>query len=101
MAIRNLQRIEVGFDVFLADGAASFGAVRNVRDDRLIVNVENAGDLAIPLEAVVKVAADKVILDWNQLPPRVQEAIRHTTDVEDFPPRDEGEVELVGALPLE
>jgi len=69
MATRN---IEVGFSVFLGDGAASFGAVRNVLDDRMIVNVENGGDLLIPLAAVVKVAEQKVIVDWNQLGQEVQ-----------------------------
>jgi hypothetical protein len=88
--------IEIGYDVFLGDGADAFGAVRDIVPDGrpvLVVNVENAGDVQIPLDAVTKVASKKVLVDWAQLDPSVQEAIRHTLDKEDFPPPNQ-EVDL-------
>jgi hypothetical protein len=106
MATRKLPLIEPGYSVCLYDGGDSFGAVRRLvlaRDGAapvLEVNVENAGDLLIPLDAVDKVAAQRVVVRWDRLPPEVQEAIRHTVDQEDFPPPG-GEVELVQRAPDE
>jgi hypothetical protein len=91
-----LPYIEIGYDVFLGDGADAFGAVRDIVPDGrpvLVVNVENAGDVQIPLDAVTKVASKKVLVDWARLDPSVQEAIRHTLDKEDFPPPSQ-EVDL-------
>jgi hypothetical protein len=87
----------IDFQVFLADGASAFGAVRAVRPfgrQSLRVNIEGAGDVEIPLDAVVKVVAQRVVVAWDRLTPEVQEHIRHTLDVEDFPPDDEPEAEL-------
>ncbi len=95
-----LPLIEIGYQVFLADGAASFGAVRDIVPDGqpvLRVNIEGAGDVRIPLDAVEKVASKRVVVKWERLDDHVQEAIRHTLDREDFPPADEDEVELVPA----
>jgi hypothetical protein len=92
-----LPLIEIGFETFLADGAAAFGAVRAVAPGgrpELMVNVEGAGDVRIPLSAVEKVVLDKVVVRWDALEEDVQQAIKHTLDQEDFPPADEGEVEL-------
>lgn len=86
--------VELGYPVFLVDGADAFGAVRGVTRQHLWVNIENAGDFRIPFGAVEKVASKKVVVRWELLPPEVQEAIRHTLDVEDFPeylPDDEAE----------
>jgi hypothetical protein len=99
-----LPYIEIGYPVFLGDGADAFGAVRDIVPDGrpvLVVNVEGAGDLEVPLDAVVKVASKKVILDYAMLDEQVHRAIQHTLDVEDFPPEGEGEVELVGATSYE
>ncbi|MBI4509258.1 MAG: hypothetical protein HY698_06455 [Deltaproteobacteria bacterium] len=95
---RRLPFIEVGYPVFLLDGADAFGAVREVLFRNLpviLVNVEGAGDFAIPLEAIDKVVNKKVVVRWEMLGEALQEAIRHVQDVEDFPPPDEGEVDLV------
>jgi hypothetical protein len=94
--VTRLPYIEIGYQVFLGDGADAFGAVRDIVPDGrpvLLVNIENAGDVKVPLDAVVKVASKKVIVDWDRLDPQVQEAIRHTIDAEDFPPPG-GEVDL-------
>ena len=42
------EKIREGFDVFLAGGDKSFGAVRQVRKSELVVYVENAGDFEVP-----------------------------------------------------
>jgi hypothetical protein len=100
---RKLPLIEVGFQVFLRDGGPSFGAVRRVvfgAAPQLEINVEGGGDFRIPLDAVAKVAAQRVVLRWSALPTSMQEAIRHAADAEDFPPPD-GEVELVRAAESE
>ena len=93
--------IEIGDQVFLADGGAAFGAVRAVgvggRPD-LRVHVEGSGEHVIPYEAIAKVASQKVIVSWDRLGVEVQRAIAHALDHEDFPPPGE-EVELVPAPP--
>lgn len=85
---RDDEAIGVGFPVFLADGGSSFGAVRILGRD-LVVNVENAGDFRVPIEAIVKVVNKRVVLDWGFLPSGMQEAIKHALDREDYPPREE------------
>jgi hypothetical protein len=95
-----LPLIEVGWAVFLGDGADAFGAVREVAPGGqpvLTVNIEGAGDVHVPLSAVEKVVQKRVVVSFDGLGPAVQAAIKHTLDREDFPPRDEGEVDLVGA----
>ncbi len=99
---RRLPLIEVGYPVFLADGADSFGAVRRLdlsaSAPTLVVDIEGAGDFRIPLDAVEKVAAKKVLVRWDLLDPEVRRAIEHTTEAEDFPPPG-GEAEIVGRGP--
>lgn len=98
--MEKLPYIEIGYPVFLGDGADAFGAVRDIVPDGrpvLVINVEGGGDLEVPLSAVVKVASKKVIVDYGMLDEAAHQAIEHTLDEEDFPPEGEGEVELVGA----
>jgi hypothetical protein len=95
-----LPLIEVGDQLFLSDGAAAIGAVRTVAPGgrpELLVNVEGFGDAVVPLDVVEKVVAGKVVLRYDRLAPELQRAAKHIADREDFPPRDEGEVELVPA----
>jgi hypothetical protein len=97
MADRKLPEIRPGDALFLSDGASAFGAVRDLRagdPPALLVNVEGAGDFRVPLDAVDRVVGRKVILRWHELDGEIQEAIKHATDREDFPPPGE-EVELV------
>jgi hypothetical protein len=92
-----LPYIEIGYPVFLGDGASAFGAVRDIVPDGrpiLIVSIEGAGDVEVPIDAVVKVASKRVVVDWERLDEAVHAAIEHRLDVEDFPPRGEEEVEL-------
>jgi hypothetical protein len=77
------EKIREGFDVFLADGKKSFGAVRQVRKTELVVYIENAGDFEIPLSAVKDAEAQKVILDAGKLDPKLKEAIRRAHSGED------------------
>ncbi len=77
--------IGAGFQVFASEDGEAFGAVREVcPGDRpeLIVNIENAGDHRIPLEAVVAVHDEKVIIDLSRLSAEVGSAIQRAHDAE-------------------
>lgn len=78
------ERIEVGQMVFVTDGSVGVGAVRETRQDGLVINIQNAGDFELPLEAVRDVHSGKVVLDLDRLAPDVLEALRHVHDAE-FP----------------
>lgn len=83
MAIENVQE---GFEVFVADDAEAFGAVRQIRPQgrpELVVYVENAGDFVVPLSAVTAVHSQKVIVDRGMLDRRLRQAIGHAHDAED------------------
>lgn len=77
-----MERIQIGYQAFLADGGEEFGAIREVSDDRLIVYVENAGDFIVPVDAVEAVHSQKVLFDREKLDPRLREAIGHAHDSE-------------------
>jgi hypothetical protein len=86
MARKKLPPIEVGFQVFTQDGADEFGAVREVAPGgrpELIVNVENAGDFVVPLEAVQAVHSEKVIVALNRLDRSLRMAIGRAHDAEE------------------
>jgi len=78
-----MERIQVGYQTFTADGDAEFGAVRGVSRDSLLVYVENAGEFQIPLDAVQAVHSQKVIVDCRKLDDRLRDAIGHAHDAED------------------
>ena len=78
-----MDSVQEGFDVFLNDGAHSFGAVRQVRKHELVVYIENAGDYAVPFEAIKDAEAGKVILDSGKLDPKLRAAIRRAHSGED------------------
>src|SRR5437763_9682000 len=83
-----LPMIEVGFHVFPEGGDEEVGAVREVAPGgrpELLVDIENAGDFVVPLDAVTAVLEEKVIVDVTKLPDRLQNAIKHAHDAEDFP----------------
>ena len=71
-----MDAIAEGFDVFLADGAKSFGAVRGVRKHEIVVYVEAAGDFEVPLSAITDVHSQKVILNAASLDAKLLAAIR-------------------------
>jgi hypothetical protein len=79
------EEIQVGDQVFVADGAEVFGAVRQVEPHgrpELVIYVENAGDFVIALEAVQAVHAQKVIVNCEKLEYRLRQAIGHAHDAE-------------------
>jgi predicted RecA/RadA family phage recombinase len=76
------ERIEVGQMVFVADGGVGVGAVRETRAGEVVVNIQNAGDFVLPLDAVRDVHSGKVLLDVERLAPEVVEALRHVHDAE-------------------
>jgi hypothetical protein len=63
------EEIEIGFQAYVSDGGEEFGAVRAIGDHRgeLIIYVENAGDFAVPFDAVESVHSGKVILNCAKL----------------------------------
>ena len=78
--------IEVGYQTFVSDSDAAFGAVRQVAPHgrpELVIYVENAGDFVVPLAAVEAVHAQKVILDCGKLNPDLRTAIGHAHDAEE------------------
>ncbi len=85
--MKRLPRIEVGFHAFPRDGEEEFGAVRDVRpaDREIVINVEDLGDVPIPLDAVTDVLEQKVFVDVEKLEPRVRDAIARAHRDEDYP----------------
>ena len=80
------EEIQIGDQVFVADGAEVFGAVRQVAPHgrpEIVIYVENAGDFVVPLAAVQAVHAQKVIVDCDKLEPSLRQAIGHAHDAEE------------------
>jgi hypothetical protein len=79
------EKIEIGFQAYVSDGREEFGAVRAIADSRgeLVIYVENAGDFAVPFEAVESVHSGKVVLSCVKLEPRLRRAIGHAHDAEE------------------
>jgi hypothetical protein len=80
------QKIEIGFQAFISDGSEEFGAVRAVAPGgrpEVVVYVENAGDFAVPLDAVQSVHSGKVIFNCAKLDRRLRHAIGHAHDSEE------------------
>jgi hypothetical protein len=85
MSAHKLPLIEVGYQVYTRDGGEEFGAVRQVvPHDRpeIVVYIENTGDVVIPLDAIVAVHSQKVIVDAARLDARIQVAINRAHDAE-------------------
>jgi hypothetical protein len=80
-----LHHIEIGFQVYVAEGGEMFGAVRGYvpEGNALIIYVENAGDFEVPLSAVQSVHDGKVVLDAERLDARLRHAITHAHDREE------------------
>jgi hypothetical protein len=79
------ETIEIGYQVFVSDGGEEFGAVRQVAPHgrpELLIYVENAGEFAVPLDAVEAVHSQKVILNCRKLDRRLRQAINHAHDAE-------------------
>lgn len=79
------ESIRIGFQVFARGGDEEFGAVRNVCPggrNELLINVENEGDHCIPLDAILDVHDEKVIVDVGRLPAPLRATIAHAHDAE-------------------
>ena len=79
-------KIQEGFEVFLSDHDKTFGAVRQIAPQgrpEIVVYVENAGDLYVPLDVVEAVHAQKVILTRDKLDNKLRQAIARARDAED------------------
>jgi hypothetical protein len=72
-----------GYDVFVHDGDAKIGAVRQTDHRRIRVYVENAGDFEVPRSAIREVEDGKVVLDCSKLDISLRRAIGHAHDAED------------------
>ncbi len=81
--------IEVGWDVFVEDGATNFGTVRDIHSSYLVVFIEGHGDAVIDAKAVRDVHHQKVIVELEALAEEVQEAIGHAHDKETYEPEDD------------
>ncbi len=77
-----MQRIEVGFQAYVADGDDPFGAVRDLAADGVVIYVENAGDFFVPADAIADVHSQKVIVRCDKLEAELRRAIGHAHDAE-------------------
>ena len=75
--------VEVGFQVFLAEGGETFGSVHSVHPDALVIYVENSGDFIVKSESVVRIHDGKVILDGARLDRKLWKAIARAHERED------------------
>jgi hypothetical protein len=80
--VLQMENIKAGMMVFLADGQTGIGSVREISSDQLVIQVENAGDFALPMDAVHTVHFDKVVLSPDKLDPGTLNAMRHAHDKE-------------------
>jgi hypothetical protein len=79
------EKIKVGFQAFTSDGGEEFGAVRAVTPDgrpEIVIYVENAGDVTVPMSAVEAVHSEKVVLNCAKLDHKLRHAIGHAHDGE-------------------
>lgn len=85
MTTHALPPIQVGFQLFTAEGGEVFGAVRDVLPagrPELVINIEGAGDFTIGLDAVTAVHDSKVLVNVAKLEPKIRSAIKHAHDRE-------------------
>lgn len=78
-----IKDVAIGDMVFLAEGQEGIGAVREIRGDRFVLFIENAGEFDIPASAIVRVHDGKVIVSPAKLTRDVLQAIGHAHDRED------------------
>lgn len=75
-------QVQVGNKLFAKEDGSPFGAVMEVHENGLLVDIEGAGPTALPAFAVRAVHDGKVIVDVTKLPPDVQQSIMHAHDQE-------------------
>lgn len=67
--------VEIGDQVFGAEGVEAFGAVRHIHPHELVVDIEGSGEAVIPASAVISVHDGKVVVDVTQLSADAQVAV--------------------------
>jgi hypothetical protein len=85
MSTPDYAAIRLGDQVYTGEGSDPVGAVRELRSGShpaLIVYIENAGDVAVPVNAIHAVHDGKVVLDLGRLEDRVRRALGHVRDSE-------------------
>lgn len=68
--------------VFAHDGDVSIGAVRRISSDKLLVYIENFGDVTFHKSDVARAGEGKVVLRSDCLSRQVLDAIAHAHDQE-------------------
>lgn len=84
-ALRRLRDVELGNPVFVREGREPCGAVREIHfgaTPTLTIHIENAGEFAVPAQAVRAVHDGKVVLDADRLDAALRAAIAHAHDAE-------------------
>src|SRR5437763_6990869 len=89
MAKKKLPRIEVGFQAFEKGAEEEFGGVRQVRQQELVIYIEDAGDTVIPLSAVREVIGGEVIVDPQKLDDRDRRESATEHRDEDYPLKED------------
>lgn len=80
------ETIRIGFQVFAQGGDEEFGAIREVCPggrNEFLVNIENGGDHCLPIDAIVDVHDEKVIVDVTRLSSDTRRLIAHAHDAEE------------------
>lgn len=77
-----MARVQIGDQLYLAEGGTTFGAVRGIHRRGLQIYVENAGDFEVEGEAIASVHDGKVLLKEARLGPALRTAIAHAHSAE-------------------
>jgi len=81
----NVNAIEIGFQVYLEEGADPCGGVRRVSPGgrpEVVVYIENGGEFTVPVSSIRSAHDGKVILDRTQLDQPLLDTIAHAHDRE-------------------
>ena len=78
----SIRAIREEWAVFAHDGDVNIGAVRRVQPDKLLVYIENYGEVTLDKKDVAWASEGKVVLQPNCLSQEVLDAIAHAHDQE-------------------
>lgn len=74
--------VEVGFQVYLGEGAEEIGAVRQVAHDHVVVYIEGAGDFVVKGPEVISAHDGKLVLDPTKISEPMRKAASHAHESE-------------------
>lgn len=83
----SISAINEDWAAFAHEGDVSIGAVRGIQSDKLLVYIENYGDVTFGKSDVARASEGKVVLQPDCLPREVLDAIAHAHDQEVGRPR--------------